>query len=60
MYAIYLVDIMKSPQQALQELINAQNENPVFDQEFIVFRYKKVIENEIFEKNTTNNNMLKN
>ncbi|KAL4506973.1 hypothetical protein ABPG72_001394 [Tetrahymena utriculariae] len=53
MYALYLVDVMRSSQQALQELLNTESERPVFDEEFIIFRYKQVIENDLMENSTT-------
>jgi len=35
---------MKNKQQALLELTNAGNYNPRFDEQFIIYRYKKIIE----------------
>ena len=48
-YAFFLLDKMHSKQQALQELFEVEQRNPAFDEEFIVFRYKKIIEDEIAE-----------
>lgn len=38
LYALFLLDNMKSKQQALQELLNAEEESPAFDEEFIIYR----------------------
>ena len=46
-YAFFLLDKMKYKQQALQELINADNYRPPLDIQFIIFRYKRIIEQEI-------------
>ena len=35
---------MKSNQQALQELSAAEMEKPYIDEQFMIFRYKKLIE----------------
>mmetsp|Transcript_18943 Transcript_18943/g.16338 ORF Transcript_18943/g.16338 Transcript_18943/m.16338 type:complete len:244 (+) Transcript_18943:1339-2070(+) len=48
-YAFFLLDKMQSKQQALQELNNAESSKPPLDEEFIIYRYKKIIEDEIAE-----------
>ena len=40
---------MNSKQQALQELLQAEQNKPSLDEEFIIYRYKKIIEDEIAE-----------
>jgi PAS domain S-box-containing protein len=48
-YAFFLLEKMHSKQQALQELGQAEQNKPPFDEQFIIFRYKKIIEDEIAE-----------
>ncbi|KAL4432303.1 hypothetical protein ABPG74_011062 [Tetrahymena malaccensis] len=50
LYALYLLDKMLSKQQALQELLNAEIERPAFDESFIIYRYKQIIENSLMER----------
>lgn len=38
LYAIFLIDICRSKQQSLQELQNAENEKPNFEEQFIIHR----------------------
>ncbi len=52
LYSMFLLDKMRSKQQALQELLNAEHERPAFDEEFIIHRYKVIIENELMESST--------
>jgi hypothetical protein len=33
----------------LQELLNAELERPAFDEEFVIYRYKIIIENELMD-----------
>ena len=40
---------MKSNQQALQELAQAESEKPYLDEQFMIYRYKRLIEYEMFE-----------
>ncbi|EGR30970.1 hypothetical protein IMG5_119850 [Ichthyophthirius multifiliis] len=56
-HALFLLDKMKSAQQALQELELAQEERPYLDEQFQIFRYKKLIEDNMMEarKNTVSN-----
>jgi len=54
-YAFFLFEKMHNKQQALQELLQAELHKPTLDEEFIIFRYKKIIEDEIAEsKNEAN------
>ena len=48
-YAFFLLDKMHSKQQALQELIDVEQKNPPLDEQFIIYRYKKIIEDDIAE-----------
>jgi len=48
-YSFFLLDKMSSKQQALQVLTDAEQRSPPIDQAFILFKYKKVIEDEIAE-----------
>lgn len=48
-YAFFLLEKMRSKQQALQELNQAEQSKPPFDEQFIIYRYKKIIEDEIAE-----------
>lgn len=48
-YAFFLLEKMHSKQQALQELNQAEQNKPSFDEQFLIFRYKKIIEDEIAE-----------
>jgi len=43
-YSFFLLEKMKNKQQALLELTNAEKYNPRFDEQFIIYRYKKIIE----------------
>jgi len=48
-YSFFLLEKMHSKQQALQELTLAEQNRPFFDEQFIIYRYKKIIEDEIAE-----------
>jgi len=48
-YAFFLLEKMHTKQQALQELTQAETNSPAFDEQFIIYRYKKIIEDEIAE-----------
>ncbi|EGR34809.1 PAS domain S-box family protein, putative [Ichthyophthirius multifiliis] len=54
LYALYLLDKMQTKQQALQELLNAELERPSFDEQFIIYRYKIIIENSLIERSDQN------
>jgi hypothetical protein len=45
-YAIFLWDNFKQKNNSLQEFSIAEKNNPPFDQQFIIFRYKKIISEE--------------
>lgn len=45
-FAYFLLNNLKFKQQALQELNQAEQTRPPFDVEFIIYRYKKIIEEE--------------
>ena len=49
-YALFLLDKINQKQLALQEIINASNYKPAWDEEFLIFRFKKIIEEELLEK----------
>ncbi|CAD8209105.1 unnamed protein product [Paramecium pentaurelia] len=46
-YAFFLLDNMKQRQQAINELIQAETLSPSLDNDFVIFRYKKIIEEEM-------------
>lgn len=60
-HALFLLDKMKSTQQALQELVLAEQEKPYIDEQFMIYRYKKMIEDQMVEsrKNQGNNDDCK-
>ena len=43
-YACFLLERLKKKQQANLELTNAEKYSPSFDEQFIIYRYKKLIE----------------
>ena len=53
-YAFFLLENMHSKQRALQELNQAEQTKPTFDEQFIIYRYKKLIEDEVAETKTEN------
>ena len=55
-YAFFLLEKMKYKQQALQELINTENYRPPWDIQFLIYRYKRVIETEIQESRAEGKN----
>lgn len=46
-YAFFLLERMNDKKRALEELSCAQNLKPSFDEEFLIFRYKKLIEDNL-------------
>jgi PAS domain S-box-containing protein len=48
-YSFFLLENLRMKQQALQELNLAERSKPSFDEEFVIFRYRKIIEDEIAE-----------
>ena len=57
-YGLFLVDKLKMKQQALKELSFAEQCKPSFDEEFMIFRYRKIIEDEIAESKNENEGKL--
>ncbi|CAD8112154.1 unnamed protein product [Paramecium primaurelia] len=55
-YSLFLFDLMKQRQQALNELLQAEQQYPSFDYEFIIYRYKQIIEIEMNLTQTENSN----
>ncbi|CAK66138.1 unnamed protein product (macronuclear) [Paramecium tetraurelia] len=56
-YSLFLLDLMKQRQQALNELIQTEQLCPSFDNEFIIFRYKQIVE---YEMNAAQNENMGN
>ncbi|CAK82689.1 unnamed protein product (macronuclear) [Paramecium tetraurelia] len=56
-YSLFLLDLMKQRQQAINELIQAETLCPSLDNEFTIFRYKQIIE---YEMNAAQNENLGN
>jgi PAS domain S-box-containing protein len=50
-----LIEKTDSKQHALQELNSAEQNKPPFDEQFIIFRYRKIIEDEIAESKNDGN-----
>lgn len=48
-FSFFLIEKLNMKQQALQELTYAEQNKPPFDELFIIFRYRKIIEDEISE-----------
>ncbi|CAD8112156.1 unnamed protein product [Paramecium primaurelia] len=58
-YAFYLLDFLKQKQQSLNELNQIELLSPSLDNEFIIFRYKRIIEDEMnMSQNETLNGNL--
>ncbi|CAD8162073.1 unnamed protein product [Paramecium octaurelia] len=55
-YSLFLFDLMKQRQQALNELLQAELQYPSFDYEFIIYRYKQIIEIEMNMAQSENTN----
>ena len=47
MYAFFLLERMYNKPKALEELSIAQTLKPVFDEQFLIYRYKKMIEDQL-------------
>ncbi|CAD8178352.1 unnamed protein product [Paramecium pentaurelia] len=58
-YAYFLLDKMQLKQQALNQLNLAENCDPSFDQQFFIYRYKRIIEEQIQKQQQSNNNNKK-
>ena len=48
-YSFFLIEKLHMKQQALHELNGSEQNKPPFDEQFIIFRYRKIIEDEIAE-----------
>lgn len=57
-YAFFLIEKLNMKQQALQELNTAEQNKPPFDEQFVIFRYRKIIEDEIAESKNEGNGGL--
>ena len=56
-YAFFLLERLNKKQQATIELINAEKYSPKFDEQFIIFRYKKIIEEQTNEVGEAEENL---
>lgn len=56
-YAFFLLERLNKKQQANIELINAEKYSPKFDEQFIIYRYKKLIEEQNTEIGETQENL---
>jgi len=56
-YAFFLLERLKKKQQASLELTNAEKYLPKFDQQFIIYRYKKQIEENSSENGEQDENL---
>lgn len=54
-YAFFLLERMNNKKKALEELIVAENLKPDFDEQFLIYRYKKMIEDSL-DDNMNNEN----
>ena len=48
-YAFFLLEKMHCKKKALEELGQAEQNKPSFHEQFMIYRYKKIIEHEIAE-----------
>ncbi|CAD8111372.1 unnamed protein product [Paramecium sonneborni] len=55
-HSLFLMEKMQSNQQALQELVAAEQEKPYIDEQFIIYRLKKLIEEQMFENSKSTKN----
>ncbi|CAD8192732.1 unnamed protein product [Paramecium pentaurelia] len=55
-HSLFLMEKMQSNQQALQELVAAEQEKPYMDEQFIIYRLKKLIEEQMFENSKSSKN----
>jgi len=56
-YAFFLLERLNKKQQASIELINAEKYSPKFDEQFIIYRYKKLIEEQSVEVGESEENL---
>ncbi|CAK91236.1 unnamed protein product (macronuclear) [Paramecium tetraurelia] len=57
-YSYFLIDRLKLKQQALSELQQAESSGPSFDHEFIIYRYKRIMEDDLQEQQQENINQV--
>ncbi|CAD8076309.1 unnamed protein product [Paramecium primaurelia] len=57
-YSYFLIDRLKLKQQALSELQQAETSGPSFDHEFIIYRYKRIMEDDLQEQQQENLNQV--
>ncbi|CAD8180493.1 unnamed protein product [Paramecium octaurelia] len=57
-YSYFLIDRLKLKQQALTELQQAEQSGPSFDHEFIIYRYKRILEDDLQEQQQENLNQV--
>ncbi|CAD8110290.1 unnamed protein product [Paramecium sonneborni] len=58
-YSYFLLDKMQLKQQALNQLNLAESCDPSFDQQFFIYRYKRIIEEQIQKQQQSNNHNKK-
>jgi hypothetical protein len=56
-YAFFLLEKINKKSQANLELMNTEKYNPRFDEQFIIYRYKKLIEEQSNDVNESDENM---
>ncbi|KRX01055.1 hypothetical protein PPERSA_00803 [Pseudocohnilembus persalinus] len=54
-HALFLLDTMMATQQAMQELEIAVNEKPYLDEQFMIYRYNKLMEEQMVEQRKNQN-----
>lgn len=57
-YSIFLQDGLKNPSTALAELSKCEIKNPSFVQDFLIFRYKQLIKEDLLSQGIHENNSL--
>lgn len=55
MYAFFLLEKMNNKKRALEELTIAENLKPSFEDEFLIYRYKKIIDENLDEQSSGEN-----
>eukprot|EP00826_Nyctotherus_ovalis_P052003 TRINITY_DN6541_c0_g2_i2.p1 TRINITY_DN6541_c0_g2~~TRINITY_DN6541_c0_g2_i2.p1 ORF type:complete len:122 (-),score=27.75 TRINITY_DN6541_c0_g2_i2:47-412(-) len=53
-YAFFLKDRMSNRTLAINELLSAEKHHPSFDEQFLIYRYRKLIEDEMADVQTDN------
>lgn len=54
-YAFFLIEKMEGKQTAVHELATAKQNKPPFDEQFVIFRYQKIIDDELAESKNEGN-----